>query len=153
MRDIFLWFDTSWLAEVVRSSTWMFAFIEVVHLLGITLLLGMVSILDLRLMGAGMRQQSVSDVARDTYPWTILGIILAAGSGSVLFVSEAMKLYDSPPFTLKMTLFVLALASTFFFQQKMVAAKDASGGLKLAALLSLFLWFGVGFAGRAIAFF
>jgi hypothetical protein len=64
-----------------------------------------------------------------------------------------MKLYNSPPFAIKMSFFVLALISTFLFQKRMAGAKGNNWRMKLAALASLILWFGVGISGRAIAFF
>ena len=153
MKELFLALDTSWLALIVRNSTWLFALTEVIHLIGITLLLGTLSVLDLRLMGLGLKQQSLSDVAADTYPWTLGALIVAVLSGSLLFVSEAARLYDSPPFAIKITLFVLAVIFTYTFQRRMTRASNPTGGALLGGILSLFLWFGVGLAGRAIAFY
>jgi hypothetical protein len=153
MREIFQFLDTSWLAEAVRASTWMFALVEVIHLIGITLLLGTLSVLDLRLMGLGLKAQTVSEVAEDTHPWALGGLILATVSGLILFISEALRLYDSPPFAIKITLFVLAVGFTYTFQRKMTKAAQPTGGALFGGILSLVLWFGVGFAGRAIAFY
>ncbi|MEQ1883855.1 MAG: DUF6644 family protein [Bryobacteraceae bacterium] len=153
MREICQILDTSWLAETVRASTWAFALLEVIHLIGITLMLGTLCVLDLRLMGIGMKAQTVSQVAEDTHPWTLGGLILAASSGILLAISEALRLYESPPFVLKMILFIVAVIFTYAFQRKMTKAEQPTGGAKLGALLSLVLWFGVGFAGRAIAFY
>jgi hypothetical protein len=111
------------------------------------------SVLDLRLMGLGLKKQTLSDVAADTYPWTLGGLIVAALSGSILFVSEAARLYDSPPFAIKITLFVIAVIFTYTFQRRMTKAAEPSGGALFGGIFSLFLWFGVGFAGRAIAFY
>jgi Family of unknown function (DUF6644) len=153
MRELFQYLDTSWLAEVVRASTWLFALMEVVHLIGITLLLGTLSVLDLRLMGLGLKKQSLSEVATDTYPWTLGALILAVASGLILFVSEAARLYDSPPFALKISLFVIAVIFTYTFQLRMTKASNVTIVSRLGGILSLILWFGVGFAGRAIAFY
>ena len=42
MKEICTFLDTSWLAEVVRASTWMFALTEVIHLIGIFLVTGLI---------------------------------------------------------------------------------------------------------------
>ena len=131
----------------------MFALTEVIHLIGITLLLGTLSVLDLRLMGMGLKAQTVSQVAEDTHPWSLGGLILATVSGVILAISEALRLYDSPPFTIKITLFLIAVVFTYTFQRKMTKADKVTGAAKFGGLLSLILWFGVGFAGRAIAFY
>lgn len=153
MKELFQALDTSWLAEIVRASTWLFALTEVIHLIGITILLGTLSVLDLRLLGLGLKKQTISEVAEDTYPWTLGGLIVAVLSGSLLFVSEAARLYDSPPFALKISLFVIAVIFTYTFQRRMTKASSVTITSALGGLLSLFLWFGVGFAGRAIAFY
>jgi hypothetical protein len=127
--------------------------LEVIHLLGLTLPLGTLSVLDLRLLGAGLQDQSISQIASDTSPFTMIGLITVASSGIVLAVSEANKLYDSGPFMIKMTLFALALIFTFTFHRRLNAQEPFRGTALRGGIISLILWFGVGFAGRAIAFF
>jgi len=153
VHDIFLWLDHSWLANIIRASTWAFALLEVIHLLGLTLLLGTLSVVDLRLFGAGLRDQSISQVASDTSLFTMIGLITVASSGIVLAVSEANKLYDSFPFIVKMILFVLALVFTFTFHRRLNKQEPSRGAALVGGIISLLLWFGVGFAGRGIAFF
>ena len=153
VHDIFLWLDRSGLANIIRGSTWAFALLEVIHLLGLTLLLGTLSVLDLRLLGAGLRDQSISQIASDTSPFTIIGLVTVASSGIILAVSEANRLYDSGPFRIKMILFVLALIFTFTFHRRLNTREPSRGAALRGGIISLILWFGVGFAGRAIAFF
>lgn len=153
VHGIFLWLDHSALANVIRASTWAFAFLEVIHLLGLTLLLGTLSVLDLRLLGAGLRDQSIKQIAMDTSPLTNIGLLTAAFSGIILAVSEANRLYDSGPFTIKMVLFILAVIFTFTFNRRLSTREPSKFAALLGGVVSLLLWFGVGFAGRAIAFF
>ena len=150
----FHWADDSAVAAAIRGSTWVFAFIEVFHLLGLTLLLGTVVLVNLRLCGYGLQRQSLAEVASDALPWMLVGMAVTMGSGSLLFVSEAMKCYGSPPFFVKMGLLFMALVFTFTLHWKLTKrnAPPPVWG-KVAAGVSLFLWFGVGLAGRAIAFY
>jgi hypothetical protein len=151
----FHWADDSAVAAAIRGSTWVFAFIEVFHLLGLTLLLGTVVLVDLRLCGYGLRRQSMAEVASDALPWMLVGMAVTMGSGSLLFVSEAMKCYGSPPFFVKMGFLFTALLFTFTLHRKLTKREAPPPPVwgKVAAGLSLFLWFGVGLAGRAIAFY
>jgi hypothetical protein len=151
----FRWADESSVGAAIRASTWVFAFIEVFHLLGLTLLLGTVVLVDLRLCGYGLRRQSMAEVASDALPWMLVGMVVTMGSGSLLFVSEAMKCYGSPPFFVKMGLLFTALVFTFTLHRKLTKRSTPPPPVwgKVAAGLSLFLWFGVGLAGRAIAFY
>jgi hypothetical protein len=151
----FHWADDTPVAAAIRGSTWVFAFIEVFHLLGLTLLLGTVVLVDLRLCGYGLRRQSLAQVASDALPWMLVGMAVTMGSGSLLFVSEAMKCYGSPPFFVKMGFLFTALVFTFTLHRKLTKRDAPPPPVwgKVAAGLSLFLWFGVGLAGRAIAFY
>jgi len=153
VHGIFLWLDHSALANVVRASTWAFALLEVLHLLGLTLLLGSISVLDLRLLGGGLRDQSITEIALDTSRWTMIGLGTVTVTGIVLAVSEANRLYESGPFLIKMILFVLAVIFTFTFHRGLTKAEPSRGSAWRGGIISLLLWFGVGFAGRAIAFF
>lgn len=154
LLPFFRWADHTWIAVWIRDSTWAFALLEVFHLFGLTLLLGTLVVVNLRLFGWGLAGHSLPDVASDALPFTIWGMVATMGSGALLFVSEAMKCYGSAPFFVKMGLLVAALLFTFTFH-RYLTKKDTSPSLstKFAAGLCITLWFGVGLAGRAIAFF
>jgi hypothetical protein len=153
LLPIFRWADASWLSREIRNSTWQFAILEMVHLLGLTVLLGALMVLDLRLFGFGMRKQPVSQLARDLTAWTRIGLVTILSSGVLLFFGEPMKLFGSPSFHVKMLLLFLAIVFQFTLFRKVTLSDGASPGLdKVAGLLSLCLWFGVGLAGRAIGF-
>jgi hypothetical protein len=142
------------LGVMVRQSTWAFAFAEVVHLVGLTLVLGTVIDLNLRLFGAGLREQLPDRVWSDLCPWNRLGLALVVISGFILTVSEAVKLSGSPPFALKMVLFACAVAHSVVLQRRVAREPHLAGGwAKANAALAVLLWFGVAVAGRAIAFY
>jgi hypothetical protein len=153
LLPLFRWADHSWLSIEIRASTWQFAVLEMVHLIGLTMLLGSLMVLDLRLWGVGMRRQPVADLARDLRIWLLSGMALILGSGIMLFFGEPMKLYGSAPFHVKMLLLFLALVFQFtLFRRVTNAHQDSSVLHKFAGVLSLVLWFGVGLAGRGIGF-
>jgi uncharacterized membrane protein len=153
LMPIFRWADGSWLSREIRASTWQFAILEMVHLLGLTVLLGALMVLDLRLFGYGMRKQPVSQLAKDLAVWTRVGLVTILGSGVFLFFGEPMKLSGSPSFHVKMLLLFLAIVFQFTLFRKVTLDDGASPRLdKVAGVLSLALWFGVGLAGRAIGF-
>ncbi len=60
---LFRWFDATWIGSSIRASTYAFPIIECVHLLGMVLLLGTIVVIDLLLLGLGMRRQPVSRLA------------------------------------------------------------------------------------------
>lgn len=153
LLPLFQWFESLWVSEMIRASTWAFALLEVIHLLGLTILLGTLAVVNLRLFGVGLTAPHIKDLATDAMPWNIIGGVVTLGSGFLLFVSEAMKCYASGPFFIKIILLFIALVFTFLFHKKMTRSDDPSNASKAGAVVSMILWFGVGLAGRAIAFF
>ena len=149
------WCDQSAVAEAIRQSVWMFPVIEAVHLLALALLGGSVLIIDLRLLGWGLLRQPVRDLARDLHPWMLAGLVGMLISGVLMFVSEAFKCYESPPFRLKMLLFAVAVLFTWTIRRKITLGapdKATSWIGRVTALTSIGLWSGVGLMGRAIGF-
>jgi hypothetical protein len=153
LLPFFKWADALWISETIRASTWAFALLEVFHLFGLTLLLGTLAVVNLRLFGTGLKGQKVAVLASDARPFILGALVVTLSSGFMLFASEAMKCYASGPFFIKMTLLFSALVFTLIFQRRMTRSEQPSTAAKIGAGMSFFLWFGVGLAGRAIAFF
>ena len=137
-----------------KHAQWFFAIDETFHIMALGMLIGTLLIVDLRLLGFGMRRQSVPELARYLAPWTLLGVASMIITGVPLFMSEAVKLSRSTPFFYKMIFLTCAVTLHFTLHRKATAssARQGSGLGKLAACLSLICWLGVALAGRAIAF-
>ena len=149
------WAEASSLGTAIRSSPWAFAVIESVHLLALAVIGGAVLIVDLRLLGWGLQRQAVAGVARDAQPWFVGSLIVMLGTGFLLFMSEPTKCYYSTPFAVKMICLVLSILFAFTIRRKVTNADESRVNpiwLKLVALVSLGLWFGVGAGGRWIGF-
>jgi hypothetical protein len=151
----FEWCEATFIANAIKNSSWAFAVIESVHLLGLAAIGGAVLIVDLRLLGLGLRRQPVPEVARDAEPWLIGSLLVMLSTGSLLFLSEALKCYYNPSFWLKMGALASAIVFTFTIRRWLVMRDEARvkpHWQKLVALISLSLWFTVGAAGRWIGF-
>jgi hypothetical protein len=155
LLPFFQWcYDTS-VGETIRNSTWLFPLIEAFHLLGFALTVGSVLLVDLRLLGTGLRKQSPAELSAGAQPLLIGGIILMFASGIPLFLCESVKCYYSFPFWVKMASLALAIIFTFTVIHRVVQTDAASNGStagRLAAITSLVLWFGVAWGGRWIGF-
>jgi len=153
MLSFFQWCYDTPIGEMIRESTWLFPLIEAVHLVGFGLTAGTVLIVDLRLLGAGLSRQPAAQLWASVRPWLIGSIGLMIVSGTLLFLSEAVKCYYSYAFWVKMTCLVLALAFAFTVRQHVVrTGLDRALQGRLAAIASLGLWFGVAWGGRWIGF-
>lgn len=151
----FKWCDGTWIGEVIRGSKYLFPVIEAIHLLGLTVLLGVMVIISMRLFGLILKHESTREVATDLRPYTWTSIVVMLITGFLLFSSEALKCYDSPSFRFKMACLILALVFQVTIYHRATTAVDVDkrpGFAKLTAILALLLWFGVGVGGRAIGF-
>jgi hypothetical protein len=146
--------ESSWPGSWFKHAQWFFAIDETFHILALGMLIGTLVIVDLRLLGFGMKRQSVAQIAGFLAPWTLFGVASMIITGVPLFMSEAVKLSRSSPFFYKMIFLFCAIILHFTLHRKATApsARQGSGLGKLAASLSLICWLGVALAGRAIAF-
>jgi uncharacterized protein DUF6644 len=155
-KAFFEWAQMSWWGTTVRESTWAFAGASVVLLFGIALLVGGVFLMSLRLLGLIMRDRPVSRVARDLRGWTLVGLIMTLVSGATMWAGHGLMpdLYESTPFWIEMEFLLVAMVFHFTLYRSVTSRDDAHPALRgFTAILALFLWFGVGVAGRAIGFF
>ena len=139
----------------VRDSKYGMPGIQSVHLTGLTVLLATVLVQDLRLAGLGMKEYDLSWLARQLKPWTLGALTAVVSSGFLIFLSTPGKYVASDPFRLKMALLCLAILFHFSVLRRFTAAGSTVRPRTvnvIVACLSLTLWFGVGWAGRAIAF-
>jgi len=155
MLSFFQWCYDTPIGETIRESTWLFPLIEAVHLVGLGLTAGAILIVDLRLLGAGLVQQPAGELWASVRPWLVGSVALMVISGTLLFLSEAIKCYYSFAFWIKMACLLLALVFAFTIRRHVVQAGPTSGSppqSRLTALASLVLWFGVAWGGRWIGF-
>jgi len=141
--------------DILRNSKYAIPVIQSFHLFGITLLLGSMVILNLRLLGIGFRQLPMAALSRQIWPWAIGGLLLAIASGFLVFVPDPARYAANYAFRTKMVALCVAVAFQFLIYRKVVRSGTAeSRSIRniAVACCSLVLWFLVGWAGRAIAF-
>jgi len=155
VQEFFLWCESTRMHDAIANSLWAFAVIESVHLLALSAIGGAVLVVDMRLLGLGLKRQSINEVARNAYPWLVGSLIVMISTGIPLFMSEPTKCYYSTPFWVKMSSLLLAMIFTFTIRRRVTSADEGRVSplaRKAVALVSLLLWFGVGAGGRWIGF-
>ena len=151
----FQWCEQSHVGDVIRRSPWLFPMIEAIHLIGLGFIGGAVLVVDLCLLGFGLRRQSAAKIAREAQPWLLGSLMLMFITGGLLFLSEAIKCYYHPAFWFKMASLLLAIVFTFTVQRKAVMAEGnrlSPLWSRVVAVVSVLLWSGVGVGGRWIGF-
>jgi len=156
--EILHWIRDTSLGATVRQSRWIFAAGETLHFIGLSLLVGGILIVDLRLLGFLRRIPIRAALA--FLPFVIAGFLINLATGIVFFSADPMMYWPNPAFKLKMALILLAglnaLVFTVMAQRRVLGLglDDDTGRIaKVTAGLSLGLWLGVLLLGRLLPAF
>ena len=113
------------LLSAMRSSPWFFPLIASIHLMGLALIGGALLVVDLRLLGLGLRHQPVAQVARDAERWLLVSLLVLLPTGLLQFMCfAATKYYYLTAFWVKMAALSLALVFTFVVRRKVAMADE-----------------------------
>ena len=154
-RSLLEWCSNTTTIVLIRDSSFGMPAVQSAHLVGLTMLLGVVLVLNLRLAGISTMDWSLPSVERQLRPWAGGAATLVLASGVLMFLGNPAKYLASAPFQFKMASLAVAMLCQFGLFQKFFRSEP---GVRprwiniLVAGLSLTLWFSVGWAGRAIAF-
>lgn len=148
--------DSSAVAGVMRGSTWLYPVVEIVHIVGFSVLVGSVAMFDLRVLGCG-RSVAVQAAGGMLLPWSGRSLLAIVPAGLLLFAAHPHELALNQVFQLKLLLIALAGLNALCFHLGVyrTAATWHAGAPALAqlhALASLGLWIGVIGCGRFLAY-
>jgi hypothetical protein len=150
--------DTS-IASAIREGDSLFPWIECVHVLALTLVIGSIAMVDLRLLGLRSRNRGVLETTSEVLPITWTAFAFALISGGMMFASNAVAYAHNAFFQAKMALVVFAglnMLGYHFVVGKNAAAWQTGASTPLTARVvgatSLALWIAIAACGRWIGF-
>ena len=155
--------DLNAFGDAVQSSSFgawaggdIYPIANLVHILGLVMLVGGIGILDLRLAGL-FRRIPTAALAAALTPIAIAGLLLMVPSGATMFASDASTLVNSGTFRTKLLLILLALTNAIAFRfiwQNRIERWDVDPPIwgRVMAVASLLLWLSVAGFGRWIAY-
>jgi hypothetical protein len=144
--------EQTMLGVAVRESIYAFPLIEATHLVALCVLGGAILVVDLRMLGVAMKDQSIATISVSVRPWLIGALAVMLGTGVLLFLSEAIKCFYNTSFWVKIITLPFAIAFTFGVRERMVGGLDTGLKSRLIGLTSIVLWFVVAAAGRWIGY-
>jgi hypothetical protein len=153
------WLQATSLAVFIHNTPWAFTTIEVVHVFAISLVIGTIAIVDLRLLGLASAKRPFVELAGPILPFTWTFFVLAAAAGSLLFISRAATYFVSTTFQIKMAIIVLAGINMLIFE--LITARSVQEwsrdpkpptAARLAGGISLTCWVLVVIFGRWTGF-
>jgi uncharacterized membrane protein len=149
---------SSW-AVFIHKKAWAFTTVEVIHVFAVSLLLGTIAIVDLRLLGLASTKRPFAELSRRVLPLTWAAFVLAVIAGSLLFISRATEYFVNPVFWLKMSLIAVAGINMLIFEfitvrdvQKWNVNPTPPPRARLAGGISIAVWVLVVVFGRLIEF-
>lgn len=147
------------LAVHIAEDPVAFPWIEVTHVLAITIVFGTILLVDLRLMGLAARDYPIARLSKAVVPVTWVAFLIAAITGSLLFISNALTYYGNFYFRAKMLAMLCAglnMAIFHLWTWRSVASWDETPrvpvGVRFAGLISALLWVTIIVCGRWIGF-
>jgi hypothetical protein len=140
--------------DYVRDTPWTWIAAETLHFVGLSLLVGVILLIDLRMLGF-MPQVSFKALDR-LLPWAMLGFALNVFTGMLFFAAAYGQYTNNPAFFWKLVFVVLAGANTLYFTfdntWTMAPGRDAPALSKAAAVGAMFFWVGVMYWGSMLPF-
>ena len=155
LYPFFDWLDTSILADIAKAYGGVFAVVQMFHLLGMSMLGGMVLVGDLRLLNILLKDVLSEQVIENTQKWFNVALAIVMTSGIFMSSAVAMKLYYNEMFWAKMTSLGLGITFVYVIRRPLLKFKHDTLNpwtLKLIAATSISIWFTVAAAGRWIGF-
>jgi hypothetical protein len=143
----------------LHESYYMYAWIESTHVITLMVSLGMLIVIDLRMLGLWLTNVPASKLAERLDRPMLIGFSIMVVTGVLLYVGIPIRTTQSLWFRIKLILLVAAFINAWLFRRHMqssvgswdVAAKPPRR-TRIAAALSLTLWAGVITCGRFIAY-
>jgi hypothetical protein len=158
MTDLYTWLESLPLSIFIRESNslWAFPMFLFAHTLGMSIVAGGASLIDLALLGCWPSSAPVKPLER-LYPAIWFGFWVNLVTGSVLLAADATKRLTNPDFFIKMAcvfagVFLLSMMRKRVFLDPQLDVAPVSRQAKVLAWLSLICWYGAILTGRLLAY-
>jgi hypothetical protein len=144
----------------LAESRYAFPIIEGTHLIGLSVAVGLLFLIDLRLVGVFLKQVPAHVLLRQLLPAVLVGFALIFITGILLFISEAETIIVSKALPFKIVFLILSGLNALYFEFKLSRESEfqqstdviLSPKVRLAGLASLVLWTLVIISGRMLAY-
>ncbi len=125
--------------------------LECFHIAGFALAIGMTALIDFRLLGFGLRDETPAEIAASGLSWMLGGLVVAVFSGMLIFSTDPDMYTGNWIFGAKMVCLVLAIVFNYTIHRKVVSKGGSPAVRRTVAVASLTLWLSVVFGGIFLA--
>ena len=153
------WLDTFAWSTALHESYYMYPWIESTHVLTLMLSLGLLIVIDLRMLGLAFVNVPASKLSERLDTPMLIGFTVMFITGFILYFAIPVRFTTSIWFRIKVVLLIAAGINVLLFRRKMKASVGTwdtdpipPKRIRVGAGLSLALWSGVVVTGRTIAY-
>jgi hypothetical protein len=157
MNSVLDWMETTWINALALNYAWTWPILETLHFIGMSLLIGAILVMDLRLIG--VQRVIPSLTVHQLLPMAFIGFGLNLLTGIVFLFGDPHRYAINPAFQIKAVLIVLAGLNALLYAVKVAPAMsnapphgDTPALAKAVGATSLALWIGVICFGRLIPY-
>ena len=118
--ELFEWLQNTYWSMAIRESLILYPLILTTHVLALCVSVGLIAIVDLRLIGLRFSNVLISEVTGKLIPWALFGFTLMVTSGLLLFYATPLKAAQNPFFQIKMFALLLAGLTPSSFMQRSI---------------------------------
>ena len=150
------WLESTAIARLVQESAWGYPIVLSAHAVGMAILAGIVLMINFRILGLAPRVPL--SALKPIYKVALVGLVINAISGTMLFVANPDAFFQSTPFWLKMSSLAIGITLLIVTARRIFApgatdtASVPAGNLRLLAAISSLAWLSVIVMGRLIAY-
>jgi hypothetical protein len=153
------WLSNTPASLLIQTVSWIIPLVQSVHIMAVTIVVGSVLMVDMKLLGVVGRGTAISASTRRYLPWIWVALVVLFITGSILTTAEPRRELINNVFRLKMALIVIACAVTGAFQLAVSRNAAAWGeapskqwSARLLAIGTLAIWIAIIMCGRWIAY-
>ncbi|MGD2167345.1 MAG: hypothetical protein PVF63_04510 [Gammaproteobacteria bacterium] len=150
------WLETNGFSNWVLTTSWVYPWVIAFHSIGMGFLVGVVSMIGLRILGFG--SFPVAPLSKFLLIVRI-AFVLNVATGLIMFVIDAQQFFFSPTFRVKMLLVALGIVTGWLLSTQVFGDKatwdgqgNAPQSVRLIAGASVVCWVGAIVAGRLTAY-
>jgi len=155
LNDLFSALQNTPVSQAVAESSWIFPTVESLHVLAITLVVGSILVVDLRLIGLASANRPPSEIEAQFLRITWTAFAVAVLTGATLFLAKPVSYTHNPFFLGKLALLLLAavnMAAFHWIVQPRAGLGAGRAAAQASGVLSLAIWIGVVALGRWTGF-
>ena len=159
LRSFAEWLDSHAWSTALHESLQAYPYTNSTHVLSVTVFVGLLLMVDLRLLGVAFKDTPVSELTSRLLPWSVLGFVVMFVSGLMLYYAIPLRTTHSVWFRVKVVLLFVGAINAWIFHRRVSRDRERWDhlpkpplGVRITAAISLLTWTSVIVMGRMIAY-